>query len=97
MPFWMGETYRPAVPRSISRELQAKIDEIGIGQIATVSGRYYAMDRDKRWERTEKAYRALVLGEGRRATSGVEAVTTAYGADETDEFVIPTVVVDEQG
>ena len=95
--FLDGRDVPPSSAKEYIEELQAKIDEIGIGQIATVSGRYYAMDRDKRWERTEKAYRALVLGEGRRATSGVEAVTIAYGADETDEFVIPTVVVDEQG
>jgi len=61
-------------------------------KIATVSGRYYAMDRDKRWDRTEKAYNAMVLGEGRKAASAKAAVAEAYAAGETDEFIIPTVI-----
>jgi 2,3-bisphosphoglycerate-independent phosphoglycerate mutase len=62
------------------------------GQIATVSGRYYAMDRDRRWERTEMAWRALVEGEGRRASSAREAIEQAYASDEDDEFIRPTVI-----
>ncbi len=73
-------------------ELEAKIREIGIGKVATVIGRYYAMDRDNRWERVEKAYNAMVLGEGETAPSTAEAIATTYGADVTDEFVLPTVI-----
>jgi 2,3-bisphosphoglycerate-independent phosphoglycerate mutase len=77
--------------------LQAKIAAIGLGKIATVSGRYYAMDRDKRWERTEKAFNALVVGEGVRETDPVQALRNAYARGVTDEFVEPVVIVDEQG
>ena len=69
----------------------------GRGHVATVSGRYFAMDRDQRWDRTEKAYRALVHGEGRPASSFREAVEAAYAAGEDDEFVTPTSIVAEQG
>jgi len=62
------------------------------GRVATVSGRYYAMDRDKRWERVEKAWSAMVLAEGRKATSADEAIQLAYDAGETDEFICPTVL-----
>lgn len=72
--------------------LEAKLAETRVGRIATVSGRYYAMDRDKRWERTEKAYRALVLGEGPHAPSAAAAVKAAYAAGVTDEFVVPTII-----
>jgi 2,3-bisphosphoglycerate-independent phosphoglycerate mutase len=61
-------------------------------RIATVSGRYYAMDRDKRWDRVERAYRAIVAGDGPRATTARQAVTASYAADVTDEFVVPTVI-----
>jgi 2,3-bisphosphoglycerate-independent phosphoglycerate mutase len=91
--FLDGRDVPPASAHEYMKELESKIRELGVGQVATVSGRYYAMDRDKRWNRTEKAYNALVMGEGRQARSGIEAVQEAYGADETDEFVIPTVVV----
>jgi 2,3-bisphosphoglycerate-independent phosphoglycerate mutase len=79
------------------REFEKRIAATGFGKIATVSGRYYAMDRDKRWDRVEQAYAALVRGEGFRAASGVAAVEGAYGRGETDEFVKPTVVTDEAG
>jgi 2,3-bisphosphoglycerate-independent phosphoglycerate mutase len=83
-------------PRSARADLEATesiFREIGRGRIATVSGRYYTMDRDKRWERTELAYRALAGGEGYRAGSAVEALEQAYARGENDEFVKPTVVV----
>jgi 2,3-bisphosphoglycerate-independent phosphoglycerate mutase len=67
------------------------------GRIATVSGRYYAMDRDTRWERTKLAYDAIVHAEGLRATSAAEAIEAAYARDETDEFVKPTVIGDYDG
>lgn len=63
-------------------------------KIATVSGRYFAMDRDKRWDRTEKAYNAMVLGEGRTAKSAKDAIAEAYAAGETDEFITPTVITE---
>ena len=75
------------------RELTEKIQEIGVGQIATVIGRYYVMDRDNRWERVEKAYEAMVNGKGNRAENPVEAIEKSYEQEVTDEFVVPTVIV----
>lgn len=69
-----------------------KMREIGVGEVGTVSGRYYAMDRDKRWERMEKAYNAIVHGEGQPARDPLEAFTRSYDAGVTDEFIIPTVI-----
>jgi 2,3-bisphosphoglycerate-independent phosphoglycerate mutase len=69
---------------------------IGVGKIATVMGRYYVMDRDNRWDRVEKAYRAMALGEGEKATSGILAVQNSYDAEKYDEFVLPTVVMEEE-
>ena len=66
--------------------------ELGVGEIATLSGRYYAMDRDNRWDREEKAYSALVYGEGHTADSAVEAMQKSYDEGATDEFVVPTVI-----
>jgi 2,3-bisphosphoglycerate-independent phosphoglycerate mutase len=68
------------------------LDRFGTTHVATVSGRYYAMDRDKRWDRVEKAWRALVLAEGERAPGALEAVRAGYARGETDEFVLPTIV-----
>ena len=79
----------------ISR-LQAKLDELGVGKIATICGRYYAMDRDKRWERTEKAFNAMVLGDGVRESDPIQAMRNSYERGVTDEFVEP-VVIDEAG
>ncbi|MGA2191868.1 MAG: 2,3-bisphosphoglycerate-independent phosphoglycerate mutase [Nitrospirota bacterium] len=72
----------------------AKENLAGMARVATVSGRYYAMDRDNRWERIKKAYYATVLGEGVKAISGEEAVEKAYLRGETDEFIMPTVITD---
>ena len=66
--------------------------DTGVGEVATVMGRYYAMDRDNRWDRVEKAYRAMVYGEGETAKSGPEGIKASYDKDTTDEFVLPTVV-----
>ena len=68
------------------------MDEIGVGSIATIEGRYYVMDRDNRWDRVEKAYEALVYGEGVKATDPVQAIADSYANDVTDEFVLPTVI-----
>ncbi|MFZ3050038.1 MAG: 2,3-bisphosphoglycerate-independent phosphoglycerate mutase [Methanothrix sp.] len=90
---------RDVPPRSALgyfRDLEEKFSQIGTGSTATVSGRYYTMDRDRRWERVEKAYRCLVYGEGLRAESAEEAVRKGYDRGENDEFITPT-VVDERG
>jgi len=78
-------------------DLEKRMAEKGYGKVAMVSGRYYAMDRDKRWDRVSLAYAAMVRGDGKRATSGVQAMEQAYAHDETDEFVKPTVIVDGDG
>jgi 2,3-bisphosphoglycerate-independent phosphoglycerate mutase len=91
---------RDTPPRSAGdsiRATEAVLGEVPDGRIATVSGRYHAMDRDKRWERTEKAYRALVLGTGREADSAEAALALAYARGESDEFVEPTVVRGDDG
>jgi 2,3-bisphosphoglycerate-independent phosphoglycerate mutase len=75
-------------------ELQQHLNS-SIGKIASVSGRYYAMDRDKRWERVKLAYDCLVKGEGPKATDALAAIEQSYAADITDEFIKPTVIVDE--
>lgn len=74
----------------------AKMKELGVGKIATVQGRYYAMDRDKRWERTEKAYRAMVYGDAPHYTDPIKAVKESYEKSISDEFVMPVVIVDEK-
>ncbi len=86
-----GRDVPPTSGADFVAELQSKLAEIGIGQIATVMGRYYAMDRDNRWERVEKAYAAMVYGEGENAADPVAAVKASYGKDITDEFVLPAV------
>ncbi|MFZ5945723.1 MAG: 2,3-bisphosphoglycerate-independent phosphoglycerate mutase [Bacillota bacterium] len=77
--------------------LEDKLKTLGIGKIATVTGRYYAMDRDTRWERTALAYKAMVDGEGIKATMAQMAVQQSYDKRVTDEFVEPTVIIDQQG
>jgi 2,3-bisphosphoglycerate-independent phosphoglycerate mutase len=79
------------------QSFERRLGETGYGQVATVSGRYYAMDRDKRWDRVALAYAAMVRSEGYRSASGVRAVEDAYARGETDEFVKPTVVVNGGG
>ncbi len=91
--FMDGRDTPPESGVDFIRELQEQMDRIGCGAIATVGGRYYGMDRDNRWDRLEKAYRALTLGEGVMADSALEAVTQSYEKGETDEFILPTVVM----
>lgn len=79
------------------RELLTTMERLGTGFVASVSGRYYAMDRDKRWERTKRAYDAIVCGQGRSARSPLEAIERSYAEGVTDEFIIPTVIVDGDG
>ena len=89
--FMDGRDVPPSSGKEYVEELLAKMEEIGVGKIATVMGRYYAMDRDNRWERVQKAYDAMVLGEGVQSSDPVAAVQASYDADVTDEFVVPTV------
>jgi 2,3-bisphosphoglycerate-independent phosphoglycerate mutase len=74
-------------------QLETEISRIGVGAIATVIGRYWAMDRDNRWERVERAYSAMVRGEGVQRTSSTDTIEASYAADGTDEFVEPAVIV----
>ncbi len=91
--FLDGRDTPPASGKEYVEELTAKMQEIGVGEVATVMGRYYAMDRDNRWERVEKAYRAMVYGEGEQAASGPEGIQASYDKEITDEFVLPTVII----
>ena len=91
--FLDGRDTPPKSARGYIRDLVKKADETG-ATVATVSGRYYAMDRDENWERTRLAYDAIVNHEGRHADDPIEAVEAAYERGETDEFVEPTVVGD---
>ncbi len=95
--FLDGRDTPPTSGLEYLRQLQAKIRELGVGRIATVIGRYYAMDRDKRWERTQLAYRAIVQGEGLASVDLEKAVEASYAAHLGDEFVKPIVHVDAQG
>ncbi len=90
--FLDGRDVPPSSGKDFVKECVEKMNEIGVGKIASVMGRYYAMDRDNRWERVEKAYAAMVYGEGEMAACPVDAVTKSYENDVTDEFVIPTVI-----
>ena len=91
--FLDGRDVPPSSGAEFVEELVGKLREIGVGDIASVMGRYYAMDRDNRWERVEKAYNAMVLGTGETCESAVTAVKESYNNDVTDEFVVPTVIV----
>jgi 2,3-bisphosphoglycerate-independent phosphoglycerate mutase len=75
-------------------QIQKEMREIGLGQIATVAGRYYAMDRDKRWDRVERAFNAMVLGNGEKSEDPVAAVKRSYEHGVTDEFIEPVTIVD---
>ena len=90
--FMDGRDVPPSSGKDYVKELMDKLEEIGVGKIATVMGRYYAMDRDNRWERVEKAYAAMVYGEGEQADCPLCAMQNSYDKEVTDEFVVPTVV-----
>ncbi len=92
--FLDGRDTPPASGKGYVEQAMEKMQEIGVGKVATVMGRYYVMDRDNRWERVEKAYKALVEGEGVEATDGAMAVQQSYDKGENDEFVLPTVVME---
>ena len=90
--FLDGRDTPPASGKEFIEQLEAKMKEIGVGQIGVVSGRYYAMDRDNRWDRVELAFKAMTKGEGVKGTDAAEAVQASYDAEKTDEFVLPTVL-----
>ena len=91
--FMDGRDTPPTSGIEYVKKLQAKMEELGVGEIATLSGRYYAMDRDNRWDREEKAYDALVYGKGETAQCPVCAMQNSYDKGVTDEFVLPTVIL----
>ncbi len=93
--FLDGRDTAPESGEEFLKELEAKMKEIGEGTIATISGRYYAMDRDKNWDRIKKAYDVMVYGEGNRASSAIEAIQKSYSEKVSDEFVIPTLICPE--
>lgn len=93
--FLDGRDTAPTSGKGFIEELVAKMEEIGVGKIATIEGRYYVMDRDTRWERVEKAYSALVYGEGVVETDPIEAIQNSYDNEVTDEFVLPTVICED--
>jgi len=95
--FMDGRDTDPASGMGFLKELQAQCDILGIGTIATVIGRYYAMDRDKRWERVQWAYDALTAGTGNRTTDVMAAVQASYDAGVTDEFIEPAILTDGAG
>lgn len=95
--FLDGRDVPPASALTYIKALEDKMGELSIGQIATVMGRYWAMDRDKHWERNEKAYYAMVAGEGLKAPNARAAIQQSYESRVTDEFVEPSVIVDDRG
>ena len=90
--FLDGRDTPPTSGADFVAQLQDKMKELGVGRVASVMGRYYAMDRDNRWDRVEKAYNALTKGEGVQALDGVEAIKNSYAEGVNDEFVVPAVV-----
>ena len=92
--FLDGRDTAPASGKGFVQEALDKMNEIGVGKIASVMGRYYAMDRDNRWDRVEKAYKAIADGEGVTAEDALSAVQNSYDKEETDEFVLPTVIME---
>lgn len=91
--FLDGRDVDPHAAPGYIKIVESKMQEVGLGEIATVSGRYYAMDRDKRWDRLEKAYDAIFFGEGNQYASAEAVVEASYANDITDEFVVPSVIV----
>lgn len=94
--FLDGRDVPPTSGADFMQSLCDKLDEIGTGSVATVMGRFYAMDRDNAWDRVQKAYNAMVLGEGIHEEDPVEAIKNSYSNDVTDEFVLPT-ITDKSG
>jgi 2,3-bisphosphoglycerate-independent phosphoglycerate mutase len=95
--FLDGRDTSPTGGAGYVQELLDKCREMGVGKLATVAGRYFAMDRDRRWDRIEKAYRAMVSGEGNHTDDAVSAIKKSYENNVTDEFVVPMVVAGNKG
>ncbi|MEX2262486.1 MAG: 2,3-bisphosphoglycerate-independent phosphoglycerate mutase [Bryobacteraceae bacterium] len=95
--FMDGRDTPPESGAGYLRELEREMQSIGVGRIASISGRYYAMDRDRRWERIERAFGAMALGNGEKATDPIEALMRSYERGVTDEFVEPVTVVGKRG
>ncbi|MDD2320586.1 MAG: 2,3-bisphosphoglycerate-independent phosphoglycerate mutase [Geobacteraceae bacterium] len=95
--FLDGRDTPPMSAAEYLSSLEEEMKKIGVGRIATIMGRYYAMDRDNRWERVEQAYNAMVLGEGHAAESALQAIRKSYEDGKSDEFVLPAVIHDENG
>lgn len=91
--FLDGRDTPPSSGKDYAQQLESRMQEIGVGEIASVTGRYYAMDRDNNYDRVERAYNALTKGEGETAQSGPDGIQASYDRGETDEFVKPTVVM----
>ncbi len=87
-----GRDVAPRSAKKYVKQLEDKMDELGVGEIVTIGGRYYYMDRDKRWDRTALAYNTMCFGEGESAETALEAIENSYQQDKTDEFVLPTVI-----
>ncbi len=90
--FMDGRDTLPASGEGYIQKLEEKMKEKGVGKIASISGRFYAMDRDKRWQRVQKCYDAMVFGKGEKATSPTQAIESSYQKEVFDEFVVPTVI-----
>jgi 2,3-bisphosphoglycerate-independent phosphoglycerate mutase len=95
--FLDGRDVGPQTAAEYIKQTEDKMEELGVGKIATVSGRYYSMDRDKRWDRVKKAYDAMVNGKGPSYQTAMEVVEDSYANEIYDEFVIPSVIIDEYG
>ena len=93
--FMDGRDVAPGSGKDFIAELEAYMNEIGVGKIATISGRYYAMDRDNRWERVELAYNAMVLGKGETGTNAIECIEKSYNDNKGDEFILPCVIEED--
>ncbi len=94
--FLDGRDTAPTSGEGFLAELEEKMQEIGVGKVASIHGRYYAMDRDNRWDRVALAYNALTKGEGNKAASSADAIKSSYADEKTDEFVLPT-IMEENG
>jgi len=92
-----GRDSPPDEVAEVVAKIEEKIAEVGVGRLASISGRFYAMDRDLRWERTEQTYNAIVGGEGVQVSSNEEAIAKAKERNETDEFIQPTIILGEDG
>ncbi|WLD92889.1 2,3-bisphosphoglycerate-independent phosphoglycerate mutase [Alkalihalobacillus sp. AL-G] len=95
--FLDGRDVGPQTAKAYITALQEKMDELGVGDIATISGRYYSMDRDKRWDRVERSYRAMVYGDGPSYKDPIDVVEDSYKNEIYDEFVLPSVITKEDG